>query len=229
MFYEKENIKSVKQLEVTTYQSKTFENPNIVDIKSITTENPKTSHKLFKTMRQVIRLMALYVVIQKSQKFLNKKKKMKITKRENAFKGFASTYYNVEILNSFNPEVQLNDSEAATKSKLIKSLTHLKGFKFVTTLVLVLKKIENEDKTKYDNFCFSLKAGTVINDSDIDDVFPSIYITVITKIQKSLGKGSGWIIDSVIDHTISISKYNLLAGSNYKKSLRFKPSKRRID
>ena len=37
MFYEKENIKSVKQLEVTTYQSKTFENPNIVDIKSITT------------------------------------------------------------------------------------------------------------------------------------------------------------------------------------------------
>ena len=74
MFYEKENIKSVKELEVTTYQSKTFENPNIVDIKSITTENPKTSHKLFKTMRQVIRLMTLYVVIQKSQNFLNKKK-----------------------------------------------------------------------------------------------------------------------------------------------------------
>ena len=30
-----------------------------------------------------------------------------------------------------------------------------------------------------------------------------------------LGKGSGWIIDSVIDHTISISKYNPLAGSSY--------------
>ena len=35
-------------------------------------------------------------------------------------------------------------------------------------------------------------------------------------IQKCLGKVSGWIIGSVIDHTISISKYNPLAGSSYK-------------
>ena len=31
---------------------------------------------------------------------------MKITKREHAFKDYASTY-NVEMLNSFNPDVQL--------------------------------------------------------------------------------------------------------------------------
>ena len=48
-----------------------------------------------------------------------------------------------------------------------------------------------------------------------DDAFQSIYTTIITSIQESLGKGSGWIIDSVIDHTISISKYNLFAGSGY--------------
>lgn len=37
-------------------------------------------------------------------------------------------------------------------------------------------------------------------------------------IQKYIGKGSGCIIDSVIEHTISISKYNLLlARSNYVK------------
>ena len=43
----------------------------------------------------------------------------------------------------------------------------------------------------------------------------SIYTTVISSTQKSLGKGSGWIIDSVIDHTISISKYNPLGRSSY--------------
>ena len=32
------------------------------------------------------------------------------------------------------------------KSKLIELLTQLKGFKFVTTLVLVFKKIESKDK-----------------------------------------------------------------------------------
>ena len=34
-------------------------------------------------------------------------------------------------------------------------------------------------------------------------------------MQKSLGKGSEWIIDSVIDHNIIISKYNPLSGSSY--------------
>ena len=76
----------------------------------------------------------------------------------------------------------------------------------MTTLVLVFKKIESEDKTKYDNFYSSSKAETIINKSDIDDVFQSIYITIKSNIQKSLGKGSGWIIYSVIDHTTCISK-----------------------
>ena len=74
------------------------------------------------------------------------------------------------------------------------------------TLVLVFKKIEGEDKTKYENFYSSSKAEIIIKESDIDDEFQSIYTTILTNTQKSLGKGSGWIIDSVIDHTISISK-----------------------
>ena len=43
----------------------------------------------------------------------------------------------------------------------------------------------------------------------------TVYTKIITNIQKSLGKGSGWITDSVIDYNISISKYNPLAGSTY--------------
>ena len=34
-------------------------------------------------------------------------------------------------------------------------------------------------------------------------------------MKKFLGKGSSWIIDSVINHTISISKYSPLAGNSY--------------
>ena len=36
-----------------------------------------------------------------------------------------------------------------------------------------------------------------------------------TKIQKTLEKDSDWIIDSVIDHTISISNYDSLAARNH--------------
>ena len=73
--------------------------------------------------------------------------------------------------------------------------------------------MESKDKTKYGNS--SSKAEIMIVESDIENVFKSIYATIITNTQKSLGKCSHWIIDSVIDHTISVSKYNPLAGSSY--------------
>ena len=46
-FIRKKNTQSLKQSEITTYQHKTFENPNIVLIKSVIKEHPKTSHKLY--------------------------------------------------------------------------------------------------------------------------------------------------------------------------------------
>ena len=59
------------------------------------------------------------------------------------------------------------------------------------------------------------KAETMINESDINDAFDPVYSTIISNIQKSTGKGSAWIIDSIIDRNIDISKYNPLAGSSY--------------
>ena len=55
----------------------------------------------------------------------------------------------------------------------------------------------------------------MINKSDIVNAFQSIYSTILSYIKKSLEKGLGLIIDSVIDNTISTSNYNPLAGSSY--------------
>ena len=51
MISNKEQIK-LKQSKIITQQPKAFENPNIVDIKSVITEHPKTSHLLSKTITQ---------------------------------------------------------------------------------------------------------------------------------------------------------------------------------
>ena len=59
-------------------------------------------------------LIAVYIVTQKSEHFLNEKN-IKITKQVHAFKGYASSY-NVEILNSLNPELQLKDTESVIRS-----------------------------------------------------------------------------------------------------------------
>ena len=71
-------------------------------------------------------------------------------------------------------------------------MTQLKPFKFLTTLVLVFKKIEREDKTLYnDTFYSNSKAEKIINDSDIESIFESIYTTLMSNIWKSWGKVSG--------------------------------------
>ena len=93
----------------------------------------------------------------------------------------------------------------------------------------MFKKIESEDKTNNDIFYSHSKAEISINECDIDDVFKSIYTMTISKIQKSLGKGSGYIIDEVFDHSISTSKYIPLAGSSYQITKRIRQSKKRID
>ena len=129
--------------------------------------------------------------------------KIYLTKKtiKNVKTGYVSTG-NVDILNSLNSELQLKNTESVIKNKLKDLLS-----KFVTALVMEFKKIESDDATKYNTFYSNSKAETIINESDIDNVFESIYCKIISNIQKSIRKGSGWIIDSIINHTISISKY----------------------
>ena len=91
----------------------------------------------------------------------------------------------------------------------------MKGFTLATILVLLFKKEEIEDKIKYDNFNLRSKAEIIINESDVYNAFQLISTRTLTKIKKSLGKCSGWIIDSVIGNTISISRYIRLAECIY--------------
>ena len=85
-------------------------------------------------------------------------------KKKNKKNGYAYSY-NAKILNYFNPELQLRDIESVIKNILNKLLTELRGFKFVTKLILMFKKIES------DTFYSHSNAGTIKNENDIDDMF----------------------------------------------------------
>ena len=77
-FIRKTNTKPVKKLQIFTYQSKTFENSSIVDIKPVITEHPKTLHKLSKTIREAEKVGSnsfLYSDTKKSKNFLNEIKR----------------------------------------------------------------------------------------------------------------------------------------------------------
>ena len=93
-------------------------------------------------------------------------------------------------------------------------MNELRVFKLAASLALGLK-IESEDKIKDDTFYYQSKAQTIINESDIDD---NVLNQSILQVAQVLGKCSGWIIDSVTEHNISILRYNSLAGGSFIKS-----------
>ena len=74
-------------------------------------------------------------------------------------------------MNPYNPELQLTDTESAIRSKVTDLLSELIGFKFMIMLVLEFKKIESDDKTKYDTFYLNSKVETIVKESDIDNAF----------------------------------------------------------
>ena len=112
-----------------------------------------------------------------------------------------------QILLNLNYSVKILNLQSKISQKL---LTELRGFKFVATLVLVFKKIESDNKAKYDTFCSNSKAEVIINKNGIN-----LYYSYIKNIQTILRNRLGWIIDSVIEHNINISKYSPLSGSSY--------------
>ena len=83
-----------------------------------------------------------------------------------------------------------------------------------------LKELKSSDEITYSTYYSASKAQTIINESDIGYVFECAYV-FISNIKESLGQGSSWIIDSVIDHTINFSKCKpSLRDSSYIKLLK---------
>ena len=97
-YLKRKNKGVVKRSKIITQQLEAIENPNIADIKSIIIKYPKTSCKLFNTIRQPAKVShvgsdksfngTLYSETKK-ESFLNSK----ITKQSHFFKVYASYYH----------------------------------------------------------------------------------------------------------------------------------------
>ena len=125
----------------------------------------------------------LYNETTKRENFFNEKKNAKIAKQSHTYKSFASSY-NINILISFSAELQIKDTESAVRSKVIDLLSELREFKFVSTLVIELKKIASDNVTKYITFY----SETVINESNIDHVFDQYVLRLYQTYKNIFGK-----------------------------------------
>ena len=105
-------------------------------------------------------------------------------------------HYNVEILNLFDPELQLINTKPMIKNELKELLGELKKFKVQAVLVLDYKK-SNDRKIFHSN------TKLIPSDSDTDEAFKSMHQSIMTKINNYAYED--WIaLDAIIKHNIKI-------------------------
>ena len=104
--------------------------------------------------------------------------------------------YNVEILNLFDPELQLINTKPVIKNKLKELLNELKKFEVLTKLILDYKK-------RNDLKIFHSRTKLVTSDSDTDKAFMSMHQSIMTNIKNYACED--WIdLNVIIKHSIKI-------------------------
>ena len=102
--------------------------------------------------------------------------------------------YSFEILNIFDPELQLIYTKPLIKDKLKELISELKKIKVQTELISDYKK-------RKDRKIFHSSAKLIASDSDIDEAFKFMYQSIMIKIKHYASED--WIVlDVVIKHSI---------------------------
>ena len=96
----------------------------------------------------------------------------------------------------------------------------MKGFKFIETLEVTLKKQTINSKTGerisiYKTAFFNGKAKTITKANDIEPKPSMSRQEILNTIDKWVSEGSGWVIDRIDGHYINVTTYKPLNGSSY--------------
>ena len=93
-------------------------------------------------------------------------------------------HYNIDILNFFDPELQLTNIKPMVRDKLKELLSELKKYKKTTDCKI-----------------FYSSAKLIASDSDIDEAFESMYQSIMMKIKNSASED--WtVIELILKHSI---------------------------
>ena len=146
-------------------------------------------------------------------KFIPKDDDVIIKEKSKALKGNVKSY-EVSIVNSYDPSVQLNSTRIATIKFLIELLSITRGFKFNSTLKVRLSK-RTENGTIYREPYFNAGPYTVTNSDSISESINNAIERILELIAGWLSEGSGWIFELVLLHNINIVSYFPLKGNSY--------------
>ena len=134
-----------------------------------------------------------------------------ISRKERAFKRYAETY-DIEINIDGNLIDSLVISKSAIKDLFSNFLREKRGFKYVLSTKIILKKRAIDNKHKYSTAYFNSQVKMVINGRyHLNDSFEEI----LNPLDIWIDESSAWNIDQIDGLYINTSNYQPLLGSGY--------------
>ena len=137
-----------------------------------------------------------------------------IQETNKALKGFTKSY-EINIKNSKDPLMQLQNTRKAVAIHIEKILKSMKGAKFVETLRVTFEKQTGREERIIKTAYFNSQPQTITNDTQIEPALSLSKQVILNKIAVWISEGSGWTIQSVENHYLNVVKYEPMKGSSY--------------
>ena len=119
-------------------------------------------------------------------------------------RGYAEAY-KVEIINNRNLSDSLSVSKKSIKNLFNKLLREERGFKYIVSVKITLKKQVNDNEFEPETVYLNSSAKTVINRRYyLNESFEEI----LNKLDIWINEGSGWIIDKIKGLYINVANKN---------------------
>ena len=134
-----------------------------------------------------------------------------ISRKERAFTGFAETY-KVEVINNKSLSDLLDVSKDSIKDLSDELLREKRGFKYVLSTKIILRKRINDNEHKYSTVYFNSLVKSVINRRyHLKDSFEEI----LNLLDIWINESSAWTIVRIDGLYINTSDYEPLLGGSY--------------
>ena len=137
----------------------------------------------------------------------------KIEETDKALKGYTSSF-KINIKHSTDPLLQLQNTRKAIEYHLIKTLSAMKGLKYIESLKVTFWKSQ-DDGWIYKTAFFNSKPQTIINNISISESLQTSKQQILNFVAQWISEGSGWTIQSVDSHYLNIVKYEPMKGNSY--------------
>ena len=148
---------------------------------------------------------------------LRKRILLKIKERKKGLKGVVQSF-ELENISTIDPRMLFSIARNSFIKKSTKILNKKGPYKAYLTLRVELKKRFLQDGGEAYEFAqpyFNSTTTTILNEFDIQDFYDQAVEEILNRIARWISKGSGWVIERILNFFLNIVSYVPLKGRSY--------------